>query len=241
MRNIRDWQNSLLLRIPVLSSSILGIFGRSPIKPMQKHMDKIHACVVELMPFFRHSLGKDWENAAKRQKNIIELEASADELKKEIRLHLPNSLLMPVARTDLLGLLTSQDKIASKVKHIAGLVYGRRMGFPELVVDKYMEFLQRSIDASALAKKAINELDELVETGFRGKEAKIVENMILELDQVERDTDNKHVELRQVLFSIEKDLDPIDVIFLYKVIDWTSELADRAQHVGHRLESLLAQ
>ena len=65
--------------------------------------------------------------------------------------------------------------------------------------------------------------------------------MILELDVVERATDNIQMQLRHDIFSIEKQLDPIDAIFIYKIIDWTGELADQAQHVGHRLESLLAR
>ena len=37
------------------------------------------------------------------------------------------------------------------------------------------------------------------------------------------------------LFDIEKDLPPIDVMFLYDVINKIGELADRAEQVGHRL------
>ena len=225
----------------MLSSNLLNIFAQSPIKPMQKHMDKILCCVDEMLPFFESVFKQDWEQAKIIHSRILQEEHTADELKKEIRLHLPNSLFLPVARGDLLGLLTSQDKIASKVKHVSGLVYSRKMIFPESIIEMFLKFVKRSIDAATLAKKAINELDELVETGFRGREVKIVESMILELDQVERDTDNMQVDLRHEVFSIEKQLDPIDVIFLYKIIDWTGELADRAQHVGHRLESLLAQ
>ena len=37
-------------------------------------------------------------------------------LKKDLRLNMPSSLLMPVARTDLLDLLMIQDKIANSAK-----------------------------------------------------------------------------------------------------------------------------
>jgi uncharacterized protein len=225
----------------VLSSSILNIFASSPIKPMQKHMAKIIECVLHLQPFFSHVLKGDWGAAKDSNKDIVSLEAEADNLKKEIRLHLPNSLFMPVARTDLLGLLASQDKIANKAKHISGLVLGRKMAFPGDIADKLAQFVQSSIDAPVLAQKAINELDDLVEVGFKGREVKIVEDMILELDKVERNADNLQMELRAQLFDIEKDINPIDAIFFYKIIDWIAEMADRAQHVGHRIESLLAR
>lgn len=204
-------------------------------------MNKIHDCVSELVMFFEYVINEDWDKAQDVHEKIMKLEAEADELKKEIRLHMPNSLFLPVARGDLLGLLTSQDKIASKAKHITSVIVTRQTHFPESIVKKYSKFVSKSVETSLLARNAIDELDELVEVGFKGKEVKIVEKMILKLDKLERETDEMQVKLRYRLFKIEKQLDPIDVIFLYKIIDWTAELADRAQHVGHRLESLIAR
>ena len=34
---------------------------------------------------------------------------------------------------------------------------------------------------------------------------------------------------------------PIDVMFLYKIFDWMGGLADNAQHVGLRLELMVAK
>lgn len=95
------------------------------------------------------------------------------------------------------------------------------------------------LDATKLAHNAIAELDQLVETGFSGNEAELVESMIVELDNLEKNTDDIQNNLRQELFLIENNLKPIDVIFLYRVIDWIAELADKAQQVGHKLEPLL--
>ena len=225
----------------MLGSNILNVFGQSPIKPMQKHMNDIALCVQELTPFFKAVLKQNWEKASACHQHILELESKADELKKQIRLHLPNSLLMPVARTDLLALLTTQDKIASKAKHLVSVVLSRKMTFPDVIAIEYVQFVEKCVDAILQAEKAIHELDKLLEAGFRGRAVNVVEKMVMKLDQIERDTDEIQVKLRQKIFQIEKTLDPIDVIFLYKIIDWTAGLADRAQHVGHRLESLLAQ
>jgi len=102
-------------------------------------------------------------------------------------------------------------------------------------------YVQRSVDASAQALKAMNELDELLETGFAGREAVLVENLIEELGSIENDTDRLQIEVRRNLFKLEKDLPPVDVMFLYQIIDWIGDVADRAQRVGNRLEQLLAR
>eukprot|EP01126_Amoeba_proteus_P010794 TRINITY_DN14264_c0_g1_i2.p1 TRINITY_DN14264_c0_g1~~TRINITY_DN14264_c0_g1_i2.p1 ORF type:complete len:120 (-),score=13.65 TRINITY_DN14264_c0_g1_i2:9-368(-) len=109
------------------------------------------------------------------------------------------------------------------------------MVFPKVMADQYMAFVKRSIDTAELAHKVINDLDDLIETGFRGKEVEIAEAMILKLDVVERATDNIQMQLRQDIFSIEKQLDPIDAIFIYKIIDWTGELAEsRKKEKGNK-------
>lgn len=224
----------------MLSSGFFNIFAKSPITPMQQHMEKVYVAIKELKQFFLAVVAEDWEAALKTQNLIMEYEAEADELKKEIRLHLPTSLFMAVNRVDLLGLLTTQDKIANKAKHIASIVYLRKMLLPKQIAPYYLKFIDRCIDTSKQATRAIYELDELIEAGFKGKEVKIVSEMIVELDKLERDTDFMQVELRKRLFTVEKELNPVDVIFLYRIIDWAGELADLAQQIGHRLESLLA-
>jgi predicted phosphate transport protein (TIGR00153 family) len=204
-------------------------------------MHAAHQCVTELIPFFDAVLANDWDRVSQLQKEISQLENKADELKRELRLQLPHSLLMPVSRRDLLEVLAMQDKIANKAKDIAGLITGRKMNFPEPIADMLKQYIQRSVDASAQARKAIDEFDELVETGFSGKEVKVVETMINELDDIEGDTDRIQIEVRAKIFQLEKELHPIDVIFMYKIIDWIGELADRAQRVGSRLELMLAR
>ena len=134
-----------------------------------------------------------------------------------------------------------QDKIANKAKDIAGLITGRKMNIPESLGAQFKTFISRSIDASAQARKAINELDELVETGFKGREVNLVEKMIKKLDKIEGDTDKIQVKIRAELFKREATLPPIEVMFLYKIIEWIGDLADIAQRVGSRLELMLAR
>jgi predicted phosphate transport protein (TIGR00153 family) len=92
-----------------------------------------------------------------------------------------------------------------------------------------------------LAKEAINELDDLLEAGFRGREVDLVAKMISELDVLEEDTDELQIQVRRQLFAIELELNPIDVMFLYKIIEWVGDLADLAERVGSRLELMLAR
>lgn len=224
-----------------VSNPFANLFGRSPIKPMQDHMAAACGAADELIPFFQAVVADDWRTAEAIQNRIAERENEADELKKTLRLHLPKSLFLPVPRTDLLELLSMQDAIANCARDIAGIMLGRKMTVPPTLHSRMQEFVQSAVDAANQALKAINELDELLETGFSGYELKVVENLIEELDSREHRADELEVEIRRELFAIERELPPVDVMFLYRVIEWVGELSNRAQRVGSRLQLLLAR
>jgi predicted phosphate transport protein (TIGR00153 family) len=223
------------------SSYFSRIFGNSPVSPLQKHIDKVVLCVEELIPYFDAVMKNDWGQAEKIQSHLAELENDADEIKNLLRMQLPSSLFMPMDRRDVLDVLQLQDKIANKAKDIAGLVLGRKMLLPESICKTYIEFLNRCIDAIRQAQSAINELDELVTVGFRGNEVTRVKKMIEELHIIEGETDKIQIKLRAELFKIEKDLPPVDVMFIYNIIEWTGDLADNAQSTGNRLQLMLAK
>lgn len=222
------------------SNYFRNLFRHSPIKPLQEHMSIVYRCAETLLLFLDNIFKSNWQEAEKYQTEIADLEREADELKRDLRSHLPKSIFMPFSRTDILELLSAQDSIANKARDIAGLILGRKMKFPDLIAPLAMQLFKRSLEASLQAKKAIDELEEVFHAGFRGTETEIIQNMLKELDKIESDTDNIQIEVRKILFEMEKTLHPVDVIFLYKVIEWSGDLADRAHRVGGRLLLLLA-
>jgi len=219
--------------------NVLGnIFGSSPIEPLEKHVDLAYQATKVLNTFFDAVIKNNWEEATSAHQKIIEYEQNADELKKEIRLHLPRNLFMPVPREDVLELLLVQDRMANRARDVAGLVLGRSMAIPEPIAEEFLEFVRRNVDAAKQARKSVRELDELFTSGFRGAEVTLVERLIEELDKIESDSDSLEVNLRASLFAIEEKIDPVSVIFLYRIIELTGEIADMAERVGRRLEIL---
>ena len=218
-----------------------AIFGKSPVRPLQEHMEKILACVSELTPFTKAVIACDTEAMMLHHKNIVVMENEADALKKELRMRLPSTLFMPIDRRDVLEVLTMQDMVAGSARDVAGLIVGRKMEIPKSMAKTYKKLIKRCIDACKQAFVAISELDELIETGFGKVERKRVGRLLIKLDIIEQVTDELQVVLHHELFQLEAELPPIDVMFLYKVIDNTGTIADRAQRVGSRLQLMLAR
>ncbi len=223
-----------------MANMLANIFGSSPVRPLEKHMDVVYRCAKKLRPFVNAVIRRDLKRMAEVRGQIEALEHEADNIKKDIRIRMPKSLFMPVPREDLLELLLVQDKIANRTKDVSGVIFGRKMKIPKAIAPQFLDFVDRNIDAAKQARKSVRELDELFTAGFKGAEVTLIVDMIEELDQIETHTDEKQAVLRSALFDIEKTLDPIDAMFLYEVIELTGEIADMAERVGRRLELLLS-
>lgn len=224
-----------------MSNPISMLFGRSPIKPLQEHMSLVTTCAAELSDFLTAAVAGDWPTAEMHYDSICALENKADDIKRELRLRMPKSLFMPVSRSDLLELLTVQDNIANRARDIAGLMLGRRMGVPQPAQEDMRQLVDAAIAVTRQALKIINELDELLEAGFIGREVDLVEAQIRELDEKERHADILERTMRHKLYAIEKDYPPLDMMFLYDIIDKVGGLANRARRVGGRLQTLVAR
>ena len=223
------------------TTSVLNMFASSPIKPLQKHMAQALKATELVHDFFLALVDQHWKKAAALQKKISDAEHKADALKRDLRIHLPKGLFMSMPRSDVLAALKSQEKLVNLAKDVSGLALGRRIVLPEEMVADFLIYTQTVTDVARQAHKAIVEVGELMEVGFRGKEAEHIEHTIDKLDSMESDSDRQQVDLRSALFDLEAQMPPIEVMFLYSVIEKVGELADCAQEIGGRVILLLAE
>jgi uncharacterized protein len=223
------------------TNPIAALIGQSPFKPMQEHMAIVAECVAEIPLLFEALMAGDQTGVARAKERIFEREKAADAIKHDIRVHLPRSLFMPVDRRDLLEVLDMQDAIADTAQDIAGLLVTRTMTVPDDMQTDLRTLVQRCVETCNQSVTIINELDELVETGFRGPEAARVEQMVQALGRIEEETDSLGMALVTALFSHEERMSPVSVMFWDRLIHWIGNLADDAERVGNRVLLLIAR
>ena len=90
-------------------------------------------------------------------------------------------------------------------------------------------------------RRGMRELDELLAIGFRGREVDRVDEMLVELNRIEDETDELGIRLARALFDHESELDPVSVMMWYQIIEWVGDLADYAEKVGDHLRLLIAK
>jgi len=224
-----------------IGDAIANLFGKSPIKPIQQHFKLTTECADRLIPFFDCAIVGDWVRAAELREEISILEERADGLKKQMRLQIHKSLFLSMPRNDLLELIRVQDKVTNQVKDIVGIMLGRKINIPDPLVEPMREYLTTTVSVINQTSQAIDELDELAESGFGSRAAKLIENLVAKIDDLEHQTDVQQVALRSQLFALEADLAPIDAMFLYKTIENIGVLADRAETVGGLIHILVSR
>ena len=222
-------------------AALASLFGRSPIKPMQEHIGIVVKCAGEVPALFEALCNDDKDGVIAAKERIFTLEETADDIKNQLRAHLPKSLLLPVDRRDLLEVLDLQDSIADTAQDIAGLLMERPMEVLPELKEPLLALTRRCVDACEQSAKIINELDELVATGFRGPESERVSKMVDELNEIENHTDEMGMALTHKLFALEDQMKPVSVFFWYQLIQWVGDLADYAEKVGNRLRLLMAR
>ena len=221
------------------STGFTDLIKKSPFGPIQAHMLVSKASVKELINFLQSAINLDWNKATESRKIISDLENEADALKAETRSLLTKSLFLAVPREDILDLIKLADDIPNTVKDISGLIIGRQMEIPSEITSSFLLFAKEAATITETAGEAVDYIDELFQFSFGGNAAIKMQQLLEQLDSLENKNDQSEINLRGELFSIERDLPPVNVIFLYDIINKIGELSDRAEQVGHRI-SLIA-
>lgn len=215
------------------------LVGRSPIGPMQEHMRAAVECASQVTPLIDAMARGDDEAISRARGEIDRLEHTADDLKHEIRSHMPKRLMLAMERRDMLDILDCQDSIADTAQDIAELVDQRGMHLPSALAEPFRALTARVVAACEQGQRVIDELDELIETGFGDREVARIETMISELGRIETETDELSDAAARALFRLESELG-VATVYWHQLILWIADLADYAERVGNRLRLLVA-
>jgi predicted phosphate transport protein (TIGR00153 family) len=206
---------------------------------MQQHMSVAVLCARQILPLLDAMAAGDLDAIRDRRAEIDRLEHEADEIKHEIRAHTPKRFMMALDRRTILEILDYQDSIADITQDIAELADQRNMHLPDVMKEPVMSLAKSVVTACEQGQRIIDELDELVETGFGDAEVRRVDEMILELGRLETETDRQLDMAARKLFEIEDDLG-VATIFWHQVLRQIATLADLSERVGNRLRLLMA-
>ncbi|MBA1238686.1 MULTISPECIES: DUF47 family protein [Stutzerimonas stutzeri subgroup] len=220
--------------------ALCGLVARSPFKQQRYHFAQLHSAVKLLIPLLRNALDEDWVAVQKAERQIRDLSQEGERIARDICLHLPTTLFMPIPRGDIIDLLHVQSELGKCSSEAARLVSLRQMAIPMALQDELRVHLLRAVDAITHVMAIMEKLDELLESRFRGREAVLVQTLINELINIELSSRQRRDEAAKKLISLEANLPATEVAALDRFIELIADMSAQAKQVGLRLEQLLA-
>lgn len=217
------------------------LFARSPFEPLVRHADKVREVVDQTRPLVEAFVTGDWDAARECYERISRLEHRADEIKQEIRDHLPRSLFLPVDRGDLLSFLNEQDAIADAVEDLAVLITMRETAVPDALGAKLMELVDQVFEAMETWYDMCSELPGLQESSFTGPEVKKVMDLVQDLHGLEWEADQVQASVSRSIVKHEEELGAVSVLFLMRITTKLGEMANHAENSADRLRLMLAK
>ena len=224
-----------------MRSTILNLFGKSPFKPLQEHLEKVKECLEQIQPLFDSLYKQDSKEFKVISKKIMKLEHKADKIKDKIRDNLPKNIFLAVDRRDLMNLLSAQDSVCDAVEDLAVVLNLREMTVPEKLKPLLNDLVEKVVQVGNLSVEVILELNNLLEASFSGPEAEKVIKMVGDVSTLEWEADKIQYKLAQMLFKMEKELDPVSIFMWMKIFQTVSEIADASEKVTKLLRLFLSK
>ena len=217
------------------------LFGKSPFKPMKKHMSIANECAMHMSSAFEAFIKGDKDTLKEIKRGISQLESDADKILEELQSRLPKTMFLPVDRRDLLDVLEMQEAIADRSQDIVGLMLDLPMDVPQEMQKPIKHLVINVTEAVNGAYQIVKSFENLVETGFKGPHVEKTQGLIHEVVGMETDADTIGIDVTHALFAHAKDMDPVSVVFLYQLIGWIDDLADYSEKLAIRARLLLAR
>jgi predicted phosphate transport protein (TIGR00153 family) len=215
------------------------LFGRSPFVPLQAHMEKVGECVALLPALFGAYNRGNPEEVERLAKEVHRLEFQADQIKHDIRNSLPRGLFMPVDRANILEILSTQDSLADTCENVGVLLTFKQAKTLEPFQSQFDAFLAKNIEAFEGAKRIVNELDELLESGFGGSEAEKVRELVADVATREYEADLLQRDMIRELLQREEEFSYGDFWLWTRLIRQLSELSDDSENLAELIRTTL--
>ena len=220
-------------------SLIQELFGRSPFGPMVEHSKKVHECVELVKPIMEALAHENFEEIHRLQDKVSKIEYEADQIKHDIRANLPRRFFLPVDRSELENFLRCQDKIADYVEDFAVILTIRNTTIHPSLIDDFFAYVDQIFQVTGTLLTAAVEMQNLAEVSFGGAEARTVMDLLTGLGEEEWKADRMARRISRKIYELEKELDPITIIFYEKMIIALGSIANEAENAGDKLRNML--
>ncbi len=221
--------------------SIFDLFRKSPFIAINEMMKEVVECTNRIPEIYDAFINGNQEEVVRIAKEISDHEYKTDKIKDSIRQSLPHSIFMPVARGDILQIITSMDAIADKSEDVGVLMTFKKIHVPDEIKGKIKEFTKVILEVVDLSKQVVEELEALREASFSGPEAKEVISLLDKVNESEHKTDVMQYDLTKIVIDKSEEMDCASLILWLKIIEATGDIANSSEKMCNRIRLIISQ
>jgi predicted phosphate transport protein (TIGR00153 family) len=221
--------------------SIFGLIAKSPFKPLSEHAEKVRLTVWKMSDAVNAYSDGDTAKVEALYGEISELEHDADNVKHEIRQHLPSSRIMPVDRADMLSYLKQQDDVANSAETVAQIMTIKAARMPPAIKDAILTLNREVLKTVEEHVSASNKIITVLDTAFSPEKVQEAQELIYKVDTQKHKVDVTRLEAMKAIYGHEKELGPTDVFHLLTLVKEMGWVAEHAESSSNRLRLMIAR
>ena len=219
--------------------SFFSLFYESPFIKLKKHADKVKECAWMFKRAVQCYVEQDCEEFDQLTEDVAMMESQADELKRNLRNHLPRGIFMPMDKFIFLDCLREQDHVLDDVEEaLYWLSFKPMAGIPEELVGDFLHL----VDAVIPAIEKLPEMSEQAMAYFKNsteENRNKLKSIIRDVYQAEKEADHLEHELKKNAFTLLED--PVEIYHVVRLVEIVGEICDHAQNASDRVRTMIAR
>jgi len=202
-------------------------------------MDQVARCVSKMIEALDAFEQQKFDSLPGFAQEVSRLEHEADQIRDDIRNHLLRRFFMPIDRGQVLRILSQQDSLADTAEDICVLLTMKSICIPEDLQESFRKYRTLSSQSVDLVGSIIDQLDELVETGFGGAEAEKIRSLAHEVAFTEHQADVVAHEFVRGIYARDSELTPGEFHLWMRLTRTLSQLSNTAENLADSITMVL--
>lgn len=219
---------------------VLGnLLRRSPFDNTLKHAAKVAQCGPLFVAAVQAYFGGNRDRFELLKEDIREIEAEADRMKRNIRSHLPASILMPVDKSVFFSFLREADKVVDSVKNSLYWMSYYHLELPEDIQHDYILLAKEVNDYIGFLPEMVSRA-HMYFSSRMDQDRTAVKEIIREIRFRENESDDLEKALFTRLFADES-IPPRTFFLTIRLVETTGDIADHLENAADMVRVMIAR
>lgn len=222
-----------------MRNPLFGLFRRSPFENTFRHAERVAQCGPLFVQAVQHYFEGKLDDFVFLKEEIRDLEAEADRIKRNIRAHLPPSILMPIEKSVFFNFLREADKVVDCIKNALYWMSYYDLQLPSGIEKDYILLTKEVGDYLGFLPEMVLRAHKFFKSRME-TDRQAVKDIIGEIRFRERQSDD----LEKALFiklCADEALPPKTFFLMIRLVETTGDIADHLENSSDMVRVMISR